>query len=352
MMSEKKQKQFPAWLFGVVFFVILGILILRHVFSSAAAQIAVPNDAGMGKLLTEEQNLIAAFQDGKTAAWDWKNPSPEPLWQFPAGSDRLVILDDNHIAAVTKTDRKKFVIYEVRTGGKISETPAGWEDQDVWLVQSPDRKVLALACINPDKEGHTLYEFMLFDPAKDKPELPVSVDVVTAEKRLIAFAVSSDKKMLAAGSVGKHGWVSMVDLAKGKVLFEKEYVQADEFTSVAFVPDGSQAFLTNRNGSVYGIDAVTADIKSTYVVLKPGEKNPVTNETTSQNITISNDGKLVAAVVINIVHIWEVQTGNHIFQQSPGHMLTGPIAFSSDNSLLATSDLRAGRVIRIWKIKK
>jgi WD40 repeat protein len=346
-----KKTKFPVWLFGVVFLVILGILILRHVLSPAEAQIAVPNDAGMGKLLTQGQNLIAAFQDGKVAAWDWKNPSPEPLWQFSAGSDRLVILDDNHIAAVTKTDRKQLVIYELKTGKKISETPVGWEDQDVWLVQSPDRKVLALACINPDKEGHTLYEFTLIDPAKNKLELPVPFPVVTVEKRFIAFAVSNDRKILAAGSAGKHGWISMMDLAKGKVLLEKEYEQADEFTSAAFVPDGSHAFLGNRNGSVYGIDTASGEVKSTYTVLKPGEKNPVTNETTSQNITISADGKYVAAVIINVVHIWETQTGNHIFRQSPGHMLTGPIAFSSDNSLLASSDLRAGRVIRIWKIK-
>ena len=349
---KPEKRKFPLWLFSIVFLIILGIIILSHVLSPSEAQIYVPNDTGVGNLLTQEQNLIVVFQDGKVAAWDWKNPSPEPLWQFLAGSDRLVILDENHIAAVTKTDRKQFVIYELKTGKKVSETPVGWEDQDVRLIQSPDKKVLALACINPDKDGHTLYEFTLFDPVKEKPDLPVSVDVVTAEKRFIAFAVSNDKKIFAVGSAGKHGWLTIADLTKGKVILEKEYEQADEFTSVAFVPDDSQAFLGNRNGSVYGIDTASGEVKSTYTVLKPGQKNPVTNETSSQNITISADGKYVAAVIINIVHIWEIQTGNHVFQQSPGHMLTGPIAFSSDNSLLASSDLRAGRVIRIWKIKK
>jgi WD40 repeat protein len=115
--------------------------------------------------------------------------------------------------------------------------------------------------------------------------------------------------------------------------------------------DSSRAFLTNRNGSVYGIDVISGEIKSTYTVLKPGEKNFVTNETSSQNVTISDDGKYVAVVIINVIHVWEVQTGSHIFQQFPGHMLTGSIVFSSDDSLLASSDLRAGRVIRIWKIK-
>jgi WD40 repeat protein len=349
--NKKDKKRFPAWLFGLVFFVILGIVVLNRVLSPAEAQIYVTDYSGVGDLLTQGQNLIAVFQDGKVAAWDWINPSPEPLWKLSA-SDRLVMLDDTRAAAVSKTGRKLFTVYEIKTGDKISETPVGWEDQDIWLLQSPDRKVLALACVNPDKDGRTLYEFMSLDPAKGKPDLPVSIDILTAQKRFIAFALSNDKKILAAGSVDKHGWLTVADLNKSKVVLEKEYEQIDEFTSDAFTPDGSQAFLTNRNGSVYGIDTASGEIKSTYTVLKPGQKNPVTNETSSQNIVISNDGKLVAAVVINVVHIWDIQTGNPVFQQAPGHMLTGPIAFSPDNSLLASSDLRAGRVIRIWKIKK
>jgi hypothetical protein len=261
-------------------------------------------------------------------------------------------LDDSRAAAVSKTGRKLFTVYDLKNGNKISETPVGWEDQDIWLLQSPDKKHLALAAINPEKDGHTLYEFMAIDPAKGKPDMPVSVDIPTAQKRFIAFALSNDNKILAAGSVGKLGCLTLIDLDKGKAILEKDYEKADEFTSAAFTPAGSLAFLTNRNGSVYGIETASGEIKSTYTVLKPGQKNPVTNETSSQNITISEDGQYVAAVVINVVHVWETAAGNPVFEQAPGHMLTGPIVFSHDNTLLASSDLRAGRVIRIWKIKK
>jgi WD40 repeat protein len=350
--SQKVQKRFPVWLFGLVFLVILAIVFLNRIMSPAQAQIYVTDYSGAGDLLTQGQELVAVFQDGKVAVWNWIDPSSVPLQQFSASSDRFVILDDTCAAAVSKTGRKMLTVYDIKTGDKISETPVGWEDQDIWLLQSPDKKHLALACINPDKDGHTLYEFMLIDPAKGKPNMPVSVPVLTAQKRFITFAVSNDKKILAAGSAAKHGCLTIVDLDKDKVILEKEYEEIEEFTSVAFTPDGSQAFLTNRNGSVYGIGTASGEIKSMYTVLQPGQKNSVTNETASQNITISNDGKYVAAVVINVVHVWEVQTGNHIFQQAPGHMLTGPIVFSPDNSLLASSDIRAGRVIRIWKIKK
>jgi len=193
---------------------------------------------------------------------------------------------------------------------------------------------------------------MTIDLAEGNPGLPVSVDVPAAEKRLIAFAVSNDKKFLAAGSVGQHGLLILADLEQSKIVLEKEYDQADEFTSAAFTPDGSLIFLTNRNGSVYGVNAASGQVESTYTVLKPGEKNPVTNETSSQNITISSDGRYVAAVVINKVHIWEIRTGSHIFERSPGHKLTGPIALSPDGSLLATSDIRASGLVRIWKLKK
>lgn len=350
-MNSKTKNRFPSWLFAIVFLVILGIVILNRVLSPAQAQIYVTDFGGAGELLTQGQNLIAVFQDGKIAAWDWINPSPQPLWTLSA-SDRFVMLDDQRGAAVSKTGRKIFTVYNVKTGEKISEVPVGWEDQDMWLLQSPDKKNLVLACVNPDKDGRTLYEFMFMDPAKKQPDMPFSIDVLTAQKRLIAFAVSNDKKVLAAGSAGKHGWLTVINLDKGKVLLEKEYEQADEFISAAFTPNESLAFLTNRNGSVYGIDTTSGQVKSTYTVLEPGQKNPVTNETSSQNITVSEDGKYVAAVVINVVHVWEIQTGNHIFEQRTGHMLTGPLAFSSDSLLIASSDIRAGRVIKIWKIKK
>jgi hypothetical protein len=302
-------------------------------------------------LFTQGRNLIAVFQDGKVAVWDWANITSAPSQQFSASSDRFVVLDDPRAAAVSKTGRKVFTVYDLKTGDKISENPVGWEDQDFWLLQSPDKKHLALACVNPAKDGHTLYEFMSLDPAKGKPDFPISMDIPTAHGRFFTFALSNDKKILAAGNAQKRGWLAVIDLNQGKEILRKEYPQCEEFTSAAFMPAGSQAFLTNRNGSVYGIDIDSGEVKSAYTVLKPGQKNSVTNETSSQNIAISEDGQYVAAVVINVVHVWETATGSHIFQQAPGHMLTGPLVFSSDNTLLASSDLRAGRVIRIWKIK-
>jgi WD40 repeat protein len=347
-----KNNKFPVWLFGLVFLIVLGVVILSRVMSPAQAQIYVTDFSGSGDLLTQGPNLIAVFQDGKVAVWGWINPPSAPLWQFSASSDRFVVVDETRAAAVSKTGRKIFTVYDLKTGNKISETPVGWEDQDIWLLQSPDKKHLALAAINPDKDGHTLYDYMAIAPAKGKPDMPVSVDIPTAQKRFITFALSNDKKILAAGSAAKHGCLTLIDLEKGKEILKKEYDKSQEFTSAAFTPDGSLAFLTNRDGSVYGIDIASGEIKSTYTVLKPGQKNSVTNETSSQNITISEDGQYVAAVVINVVHVWETATGNPVFQQAPGHMLTGPIVFSPDNTLLASSDLRAGRVIRIWKIKK
>jgi hypothetical protein len=347
-----KKSKFPFWLFALVFIVASLLPLIARKLSPVKSQINVTEYSGAGDLLTQGNELVAVFQDGKVAAWDWTNPPSQPLRQFSVGSDRFVMLDETRAAAVSKTGRKLFTIYDIKTGNKISETPVGWEDQDIWILQSPDKNVLALACINPDKDGHTLYEFMAIDPAGGKPDMPVSVDVLTVQKRFIAFALSNDKKILAAGSAAKHGCLTLIDLDKGKVILEKEYESNQEFTSAAFALDSLLAFLTNRDGSVYGIDA-SGEIKSTYTVLKPGEKNPVTNDTSSQNVTISADGRYVAAVMLERkVAVWNVQTGDLVFQAVPGHKLTGSIVISPDNSLLATSDKRASGMIQIWKIKK
>lgn len=345
-----KKTSVPYWLFGVLF--ILGALfpILSRMFSPAKASLMLPDNAGAPSLHFHETLLAAAFANGAVAGWDIQAPA-KPLWQFTAASDRLVMLDDARAAAVAKSGRKDLIVYDVKTGQKLSENPVGLEDQEVWLLQSSDRKVLALARVNPDKDGRTVYDLMLVDTVRLLPDIPVSMAVPTAAKRFISFAVSNDKKAIAVGSSDKKGCLAVMDLNTGRILLEKEYPDAQEFTSAAFTPDGMKVFITSRSGYVYGIDAATGEKKVEWVVLKPGEKNPVTNETRSDSVSVSADGRFVAAVVINIAHVWDVASGEHIFQVGPGHKLTGAIALSPDGSLLATSDVRASGSVRLWQVK-
>jgi WD40 repeat protein len=346
-----KKKSVPYWLFAVLF--ILGALlpIISSKFSPSKASLIIRDNSGLPSVKFYDELLVTVFSDGTAAGWDCNVPAT-PLWQFKADSDRLVMLDDSRAAAVTKAGRKALIAYDVKTGKKLTESFIGGEDQEFWLLQSPDRKILALACINPDKAGRTIYDLMTVNVDKLTPDLPVSADVPTADKRLIAFAVSNDKKVIAAGSNDKKGFLIIADLASGKVILEQEYKDAEEFTSTAFTPDGAMVFLTSRNGHVYGVDAATGEQKHTFIVLKPGEKNKVTNETRSDSITISADSRFVAAVVINVTHVWDVATGEHVFQQLPGHKLTGAIALSPNGSLLATSDIRASGAVKLWQVKK
>ena len=350
-LMENKKKKVPYWLFGILFLIGALFPYLSRTFSPSKASLMIPDNAGAPSLKFYDTLLVAAFSDGTTAAWNWAAPA-QPLWQFTAASDRLVMLDKSRALAVAKAGRKDLIVFEVKTGKKLFEAPVGWEDQELWPLQSPDQKLLAIARINSDRDGRTVYDLMTVNPDKLTPDLPVSIDVPTAQKRFISFAVSNDKKAVAVGSSDKHGILTIVDLVSGKILLKKEYLDAQEFTSAAFTPDGSQIFLTNRNGHVYSIDSITGAQKHEFIVLKPGEKNSVTNETRSDGIAISADGRFVAAVVINIAHVWDVETGQHIFQQLPGHKLTGAIALSPDGSILATSDIRASGAVKLWQVKK
>ncbi|MEN6308637.1 MAG: WD40 repeat domain-containing protein [Anaerohalosphaeraceae bacterium] len=346
-----KRSSIPFWLFALLLVVVSLIPIVSNHFTPVKARLVVKDNTGSSNLLSLGTDLVAVFTDGTASAWNW-NDSARPLWQCSTGTDRLVLLADSILAGVTKTGRKQFIIYDAKQGTITSEFSIGWEDQSLWPIQSSDTRQLALACVNPDKDGRTLYEFMTLDPAQKAPGLPVSLDVPTMEKRFVAYALSNDRKLIAAGSSGKQGYLVVADLTQRKILFEKQYPDAQEFTSVAFTPDGTRAFLTNRNGSVYQVNAADGQVQSVYTVLKEGQRNPVTNETSSQNITISADGRYVAAVVINKVYVWEIQTGNVVFKYQPGHKLTGAIALSQDGSLLATSDIRASGSVHIWQVNK
>ncbi len=347
----KKKSCIPFCLFAILLVLVSLIPIISNHFKPVKAKLVVKDNTGSSVLLSQGLNLVAVFTDGTAVAWDWSAPA-QPLWQCSVGTDRLVLLNESTLAGATKTGRKQFIVYDAKNGIKTSEVSVGWEDQSLWPIQSPDGKQLALARVNPDKDGRTLYEFMVLDPARNAPGLPVSLDVSTMEKRFVDFALSNDQKLLAVGNSSKQGFLVLVDLMQGKVVFEKEYPDSQEFTSVAFTPDGVVAYLTNRDGSVYQINHADGQIKSVYTVLKEGQRNPVTNETSSQNITISADGRYVAAVVINQVYVWEIQTGKIVFKYQPGHKLTGAIVLSQDGSLLATSDIRASGSVHIWQVNK
>ncbi|MBN2511711.1 MAG: WD40 repeat domain-containing protein [Sedimentisphaerales bacterium] len=346
----KRKSKLPFWLFAVLLVVVSLVPIISNRLSPAKASLVVKDNTGSSVLLSQGPNLVAVFTNGTVVAWDW-NALAQPLWQCSAGTDRLVLLGESTLAGVTKTGRKQFVVMDAKQDKKTSEIPVGWEDQALWPIQSPDGKQLALARVNPDQDGRTLYEFMTLDPAQKAPGLPVSLDIPSMEKRFVAYALSSDQKILAVGNSDKQGFLVLADLTQRKILFEKQYPDAQEFTSVAFRPDGAAAYLTNRNGSVYQINPVDGQVKSVYTVLKEGQRNPVTNETSSQNITISADGRYVAAVVINRVYVWEIQSGKIVFEYQPGHKLTGAIVLSQDGSLLATSDIRSSGSVHIWQIK-
>lgn len=349
-MPNHKSK-FPFWLFAVLLVVVSMIPIISNRLSPAKASLVVKDNTGSSVLLSQGPNLVAVFTNGAVVAWDWNAPA-QSLWQCSAGTDRLVVLNESTLAGVTKTGRKQFVVVDAKQDTKTSEISVGWEDQSLWPIQSPDSRQLALARVNPDKDGRTLYEFMTLDPARKTPGLPIPRDVPTMEKRFVDYALSNDQKLLAVGNSSKQGFLVLIDLTQGKVILEKQYPETQEFTSVAFTPDGAAAYLTNRNGSVYQINPADGQIQSVYKVLREGQRNPVTNETSSQNVTISADGRYVAAVVINWVYVWEIQSGNVVFKYRPGHKLTGAIALSQDGSLLATSDIRASGTIQIWQVKK
>ncbi len=65
---------------------------------------------------------------------------------------------------------------------------------------------------------------------------------------------------------------------------------------------------------------------------------------------ISSDGKVIGSVVTSLVTVWDIQNGKKIFSKGPGHKLVSGIAFSPDSKFLATSDMRQGGKIKIWKL--
>jgi WD40 repeat protein len=67
------------------------------------------------------------------------------------------------------------------------------------------------------------------------------------------------------------------------------------------------------------------------------------------NLAFSPDGRFYVATIHPKVYILETATDRIVHQLAPADRLVSKVAFSPDNKFIATSDIRAGYPIKIWK---
>lgn len=345
----QKQKT-PFKLFIAAFAAIAIIILIQNVFRQSTIVLPVPDNKGTSVLETAGQSLICIFQDGKTCVWDWSNLNTSKK-EFHTGSDRAVLFSSEKMAAVATLGGKKLTIYSLPAGQEQNQLAVGWEDQDIWPRLSFDKKAAAIIRKNPtDSSGHVRYEFLSLNPDKDILGQPVPLLIDDQTETLADFSVNSNRVLYVIGNKSKTGRIAAMDLEKGDLLWDRVYENTAEFCSLMLSPDDQFLFAGNRDGILYKIKAVDGQTDKKIILLEPGEKRPITNDYSVLNLAFSADGRYYVASITPQAYILRADDDKVFHRWSPADKLVSKIAFSPDSQWIATSDIRAGYPIKIWKM--
>ena len=345
---QKSKKPLPYKFFGVLFLLILSLVLLNNFRKSDTVSLSVPDNAGVSFLEMIGTSLVSVFQDGRVVSWDW-SAVPQQKGDFRAVSDRVVLLDAQHLAAVSTKGKKVLTVYSLPDGQKQKDISVGWDDQDLWPRISPDKKTVALVRRNgPDSKGSVLYEFLTLDIEKERTGSTVPLSVQEGAEDLVDYTTGDNGVLYAVGSRENTGRIAAVDLEKGTVLWDSVFEDTKEFCSISVSPDSSFLYVGNRDGVLYKLNAQTGEIIKNIKLLKDGETRPITNDYSVLNTAFSPDGQYFVATIHPMAYILKTDSDKIFYTCKPANRLVSKIAFSPDNRFFATSDIRAGYPVKVW----
>lgn len=348
-MSKQKTNKSSYMLFVVIFLVIV-VLVIFNNLKNDIVMLRIPNNAGVSHLDTVEKLLICIFQDGKVVTWNWDILTGQTA-QFSVNTDRVVLLEGNRLAAIQKTDKKILSVHNLPFGQKEKEFTVGLADQDIWSRISPDQQTILIVSQIEEKQNDAFtYEFKILDLDKEILKSPVILNIKKSTESLVNFAVTNDKKVIAMGQKAERGRLICVDLYSGKILWDYTLKGTKEFCSLAISPSDPTVYAGNRNGILYKLDLESGNVIKEIQLLEKGETRPITNDLSVLNTAFSNDGKYFVTTINPKAYILEASSDTIIHTCFPADRLVSKIAFSPDNKYFATSDIRAGYPIKIWKM--
>jgi len=192
------------------------------------------------------------------------------------------------------------------------------------------------------------YQFLTIDLDAGRALKVLDVTDQEGDLQLTDFTISDDGKFIVGiGSKSGHTFILLADLKQKKVVWERTLPDSERFTSVIF-SKGTEALYAGSDNSLYKVQtdsgALLSRIQVTEKVETAHKPIPI------QYIAVSPDGKMVAVTIFKTLHIFECETDKNIFKKALGHKLAGALAFSPDSRFVATSDLRQGGTIRVWRI--
>jgi WD40 repeat protein len=350
MNNSQGRKKSPIVFFLAAFAAIAIIMLVVHRRSSLAQEIRFPLNNGIARLWTYGNSLAAVSHDKIIYVWDWGDLSKR-FQTSPVESDQAALLESDLVISVGRISPRAVVISSLRDSRMRKEIPVPADSSEAHLCVNRDGSVVVVLLTKANYSNKTQknYELILVDVAAEQLHPIVEITEDRSPSRLTNLTVSDDGRFVAVvGEKGGCGWIVLVDVIQKGVVWQKEMPEPVKFHNAVFSRDGKFIYTRGSDSTVYKIETPSGKVLER---LLPIEENKSTLRIQPvQTVAISPDGQLLAATVFGAVYVWDNKTGKIVFSKAPAHKLISSMVFSPDSGYIATSDMRQGGTIKVWRM--
>ena len=340
----------PALIFAAAFAAVAVITFIANVKSGFVKELSFGFNNGVSQLSTWQNSLAAFCLDRTAYIWDWTNLSREYI-SCSVESEQAGLLKSGLVVSVPRQKPGNVVIADLATRQISKEIPIYSSAKLAYLKVSPDQNTVAVVLeVAPERQkGSKTFEVLTGQADFNYLHNAARLTGNTEDCELINLAVSAAGDFVAVfGTKDNCGWVVLVDTGQRKIVWEKKLQDFVRCFNAVFTPDRQKIYVRGSDSTVYEIDTASGQVLARLLPVKDNASTLTVQPV--QTVTVSADGGLLAATVGGVVYVWDTETKEKIFTQAPGHKLVSGIAFSPDGRFLATSDMRQGGVIKIWRM--
>lgn len=343
----KKNSQ-AKWVVISFFIIVCAMILLNQKGTLGVTRIPMPNNKGFPRLTSMGNQLIAAESGGGFYVFEWLNIQAG-YKRFPAASENSILLNQEPRLSLSYVAGDNALVLLEEDGNKVLRIANNETPEQAHLITGPNQETIYI--INQISTGSEI-GYVLKKVDIKKEYLRFICELKSAPKfELRAFAISDSEMLLAAsGKKEGRGYLAVSDVKAQKVLWEMEYPESTDISSLSFSTHGQFLFVGSEEGSLSMVSAETGEIVKSVVLVDQPRKN--TNSRTIQTVVTSSKGQWVACVCDPEIFILDQATCTLHKTIGSSHKIVTGLVFSPDEKMLATSDLRASGVINVIDLDK
>lgn len=332
---------------GLIFFFaamvsIVLLTIIANLRSKVVAKLNAPED-GVRKLFTCGNWLVAVSPKGEVYTWDWNQLTLKPR-KYSFDAEDLTVTGEGFVIFAPRPHTETLVIRDLqgKAEEKVIQLGANWRCKT--LCTSLNGKFTAAGLVDEKTPGRVGLGFVDCETGN------VGIVVINAgiggELLLKNVAISEDGALLAGVGGQEGGWIAVANVKDKKVLWEKTLEGTDKLYEASFSPDGKRIY-TGYGFTVYDFEVLPDKLVRKLTIDGSDRQEYITKIGVSPGV-----GLIAAGGIGSGVTIWNTDSSAKMITIMPAHHIFVGMVFSPDSSLLATADMRADGIIKIWRIPK